>query len=271
MKGETAPAEKQATFARLLGRFRESRDRVARTEAAEWTEYRQLFKTRLKDYLEFRDVWAKRQKAFADDFNLFKVLNVEYDEVRHSRLLVWLLDRRIDHGTHAQDSLGFRLFLEELRKDLAIESPPESWNYAEELYWVAHEVSGDKSRVDIEIAARAKFIIHIENKILSVEGIEQTDREWDDLEKRRRELGISESNTHAIFLTLDGSNPKNKNFRAVGWSRIARILERFAEQAQAPEVKLFVGHYAQAVHALAASPQTDPKTKETKNGKETIP
>ena len=66
------------------------------------------------------------------------------------------------------------------------------------------------SRVDIEIAARSEFVVHIENKILSLEGSDQTDREWEDLEKRRRELGSSESNTHAIFLTLDGSDPREQ-------------------------------------------------------------
>jgi hypothetical protein len=214
--------------------------------------------------------WAAYQVKYADDFNVFDVMKVEHDEVTHSKLLAWLLDRRIEHGTHAQGSLGFQLFLEELQEDLATESPPEPLKYFEEPYWVACEVSGDRSRVDIEIAAREKFIIHIENKILSLEGPEQTDHEWDDLGKRRRELGISESNAHAIFLTLNGSDPNNKNFRPVGWCRIARILEKFADQAQAPDVKLFARHYAKAIHALAVSPQLDSRTKEPGNGEEFV-
>ena len=44
---------------------------------------------------------------------------------------------------------------------------------------------------------------------------------------------------------------KKKDFWLVGWRRVAGILEKFAaEQAQAPEVKLFVCHYAKTVHAL---------------------
>ena len=82
------------------------------------------FETGLTTYLECRERWAASQVALADDFNLFRVMNVEYDEVRHSKVLAWLLDRRIEHGTHAQGNLGFRLFLEELQRDLAIESRP---------------------------------------------------------------------------------------------------------------------------------------------------
>ncbi len=167
--------------------------------------------------------------------------------------------------------MDFGYFSKKLKRDLAIKSRPDPLSYAEEPYWVACEVSGDESRVDIEIAARENFVIHIENKILSVEGPEQTKREWDDLEKRRRELGISESNAHAIFLTLDGSDPKSENFRPVGWHRVAGVLDRFAEQAQAPEVKLFARHYARAIHALAMSSQPVPRTEESENGEETVP
>jgi hypothetical protein len=87
--------------------------------------------------------------------------------------------------------------------------------------------------MDIEVVASGKFIIQIENKILSLEGDNQTKREWCDLNKR------TEPNRHAIFLTLDGREADEKNFRPVGWSRVARVLDKFAEQAQPPVVKLF--------------------------------
>ena len=41
-------------------------------------------------------------------------MDIKTDEACHSKILAWLLDRRIDRGTHAQGSLGFRLLLEEL-------------------------------------------------------------------------------------------------------------------------------------------------------------
>lgn len=252
-------------FARLLDGFRESQGHCAPAEVTPPQNYRDLFETRLKGYLESRAAWAESQKAFADDFNLFSVMGVEYNEVRHSKLLAWLLDRRIDHGTHAQGNLGFRLFLEELQQDLGFDL-----DYANKPYWVACEVSGDKSRVDIEIAARGEFVIHIENKILSAEGVEQTDREWKDLENRRKELGVREASAHAIFLTLSGGKPKSNHFRSVGWHRVAGIVERFAAQAQAPEVHLFACHYTKAIRSLVISSRLKPNKKEAEDDEEAI-
>ena len=72
---------------------------------------------------------------------------------------------------------------------------PSEAAYADEPdYWVRTESSGNEARVDIEIAARGKFIIYVENKTYAVEGDDQTNREWRSLVlivprvKPRREL-----------------------------------------------------------------------------------
>ena len=80
-----------------------------------------------------------------------------------------------------------------------------------------------------------------------------------DLERRADELGIPRSNVHGIFLTLDGSPPASRHFVAVGWHRIVNVLERFAEHAQPPEVKLFAAHYAKVIRMLAL---TEPETEQ---------
>jgi hypothetical protein len=129
----------------------------------------------------------------------------------------------------------------------------------EKSYWVLSEVSSNESRVDIEIAAQKKFVIHIENKILAAEGKDQTGRERRDLRERAKELRIPQKNCHALFLTLDGCPPKNKVFRPIGWNRIAKVLDKFAEQAKPHDVRLFARHYAAAVRKLAV---TEPETQE---------
>jgi hypothetical protein len=201
-------------------------------------------------FLEARRTWAVKQRSSADDFNLFELMKVDGDEVNHSRLLAWLLDHRIEHGTHAQGSLGFRLFLEELANDLRLDTAPTC--YADEPnYWVASEVSGDRARIDIEIGARNRFLIHIENKIYSAEGDRQTDREWLDFQGKADSLSIPQEARHAIFLTINGSKPMNVNFHPVAWYRIARVLDIFAQSCEAPEVELFTRHYAKAVRRLS--------------------
>lgn len=208
----------------------------------------------LPTFREARKQWADSQRISADDFNLFKVMEVEADEVRHSKILAWLLDHRIEHGTHAQGNLGFRLFLEEFDDELKQGGNGQPAAYANEPnYWVRCELSGSEARVDIEIAARGKFLIHLENKILSAEGEDQTCREWRDLQTRRKELDVPEAACHAFFLTLDGTRAKCERFRSVGWNRIAKTLDRFADQAEPTEVKLFARHYAKAVRMMSVA------------------
>jgi hypothetical protein len=202
------------------------------------------------NFLHARKAWAGKQKHSADDFNLFEVMGVQNDELSHSRVLAWLLDHRIEKGSHAQGNLGFRLFLEDLQRDfkkdiLAFAKEPN--------YWVSREVSGKEARVDIEIAARGKFLIFVENKIQSMEGEEQTDREWRDLQERAKELGVCETACVAIFLTLDGGEARNSNFVSLGWQRIIKVLGRFADLAEPSEVKLFVRHYAKALSKLVVA------------------
>jgi len=191
----------------------------------------------LNEYEPACERWRQNQEATADDFNLLDVMNLAGDELRHSMLLAWLLDHRLnDYGTHAQGSLGFRLFLEEFKL-------PVAW--ARKPYSVYREVSGVRSRIDVRIQAPGSFIIDIENKIWSDEGDDQTNHEWKDLQDKAGELKIA--NVHAFFLTPDGRKAENANFEPVKWKQIAHLLELFAVEAKPPEVKLFARHYADAL------------------------
>ena len=155
-------------------------------------------------------------------------------------VLAWLLDHDLRKlGTHAQGNLGFRLFLREFN-DLCL-----PMDYAATKYYVRREVAGDKSVVDIEIACREQFLIQIENKIWS--GTDQTNREWSDVQRRATSLKVGPDRTHALFLTPGGREAANPNFRPISWGRIVRVLEKFAEQAKPPDVKLFARHYAQGL------------------------
>jgi hypothetical protein len=183
------------------------------------------------------------QQWTADEFNLLEVLQTTHKEVRHSMVLAWVLDANTDRlGTHAQGRLGFQLFLDEL-------GLPR--HYADSRYWVRREVAGDESIVDIEVGARGTFLIHIENKIWSSEGADQTAREWDDLQRRARSLGIDPNGPaapmHALYLTPRGARPMSAGFKAVSWGQIVKVLERFAELSKPVDVKVFAAHYAKVV------------------------
>lgn len=199
----------------------------------------------LKGFRAKHEEGRKLQETTADDFNLLDTLQIAREEIRHSMLLAWLLGRE---ATHAQDNLGFRLFL----KHVGLNS-----EYAETNYQVMREKSGAESRIDVEVAARGKFIIHIENKIYSVEGDSypdgddhQTKREWRDLQHRARELGVRLANVHGLYLTLDGHAPASPEFHAISWRQIADVLDDFAAMSKAVQVRLFTAHYAQALRRM---------------------
>jgi hypothetical protein len=245
MQTETEPSELTRRFQCLIAEHAELRSR-------ETVQVKKAVDELLPSFLVERQEWAESQRKTAEDFNLLEVMEVEGDELCHSKMLAWLLDHRIEHGTHAQGNLGFRLFLEELKTELGKEHASKLAAHSDERkYWVCREVAGDEARMDIEIAARGRFLIHLENKIHSVEGEGQTEREGRDLQARRIELAVPKEACHAFFLTLDGCKAKNHSFRPVGWNRIGKVFDRFADLAEPLEVKLFARHYAKAIKKLS--------------------
>jgi len=241
---DTRVNPRMKTFARVLKGFTRLSRRYQRQEASENAARAARFKPLLAGFRNEIDRWQKSQEATAREFNLFDVLGVAGDEVRHSMLLAWLLDSRPEkEGTHFQGNLGLRLFLETL---------PLPASYARERYWVRREQAGDASRVDVEVAATGKFVIHIENKLHAAEGVDQTTREWGDLVKRARSLNVPPGGIHAYFLTMDGAKATNPKFESLDWRTVAGVFERFANDAKPPEVKLAAAHCARALRQACA-------------------
>jgi len=206
----------------------------------------EVFSSALSGFQAACQKWRQQEALVADDFNILEVVGVAHKECHHSLVLKWLLDHDLRRfGTHAQERLGFKLFLD------AVGLPAR---YAETPYWVRREVVGHESRMDIEIGARGVFVIHIENKIWAAEGDDQTPREWADLVRRAKAMGISVTipgcgAAHAIFLTPEGRRARSPAFIPLSWATVAAIFDAFAERAIPPSVKLFSAHYAQSLRA----------------------
>jgi hypothetical protein len=254
-----SPPARVQVFSGLIEGFLAAQERASAAEGKETEEEHRAFESLLAGLQEALVAWRMGQESTADDFNILAVMRLSGNELRHSMVLAWLLDHDLARlGTHAQGRLGFRLFLEELGLPVP---------YADAPYWVRREVAGDESRVDIEVAARDRFLIWIENKIWSSEGNDQTHREWSDLVRRAEQIGVpgdlSAGPVHALFLTLEGTEPSNPRFHAVSWRLIARVFKRFAAEAKPPDVKLFCSHYARALRDLSRAPCAK---EETENG-----
>jgi hypothetical protein len=192
------------------------------------------FEQLLDEYDRQQDSWREEQKSRADGFNILRTMRLNRKELCHSDILAWLLDPM---ETHAQGKLGFLLFLREL-------SLPEE--FASKNYRVIRELAGKESQLDIVIEAEGGFLIGIENKIDSEEGDNQTNREWNDLERRKIALSIPTEIT-AFFLTPDEAKPLCNFFKPISWQLIANIFEAFADEAKAELVKIFAKHYAETI------------------------
>jgi len=218
------------------------------------------FAAYLEDYGVADKQWRDEQKATADDFNLLEVLGLTGDELSHSMLLAWLLDRDIlRYGTHAQGSLGFRLFLEECSRRVG--KHRMDTRYADMEYYVRREVAGDESRVDIRVESPGSFLIDIENKVFSQEGERQTTREWRGLQAHATALGLAQRNVHAFFLTPDGRSAADGRFQPISYRLIVRVLDRFVDEAKPVDVRLFAKHYAVALRRYIIS-ESGAKTEE---------
>jgi len=193
----------------------------------------------LAGFRKEQDVWQKRQVLVAENFNLLRTMRLTRNELCHSDILAWLLDHHLEVGTHAQGKCGFRIFLK--RVGLPLE-------YAETDYRVVREASGQEARMDIVIEADRQFVIGIENKVDSIEGEDQTPREWADLERRAKQLLVPKSsNIKGFFLTPDEIEPRSSRFKAISWLLVADVFDAFSEKARPPMVKLFARHYAETI------------------------
>ena len=150
---------------------------------------------------------AVAERTTAPRVNILKVLNLGHDEMRHSRMLAWMLD---PHETHAQGTLFIKGFLSAIKLNDRIDEyiPEERENGARgEDIEVFRERPG---RIDLAVIANELFAIFVENKVRAGEQQDQLERHWDTLnEYAEREWQIPPTNRHLVFLTPTGRAPSS--------------------------------------------------------------
>jgi len=157
-----------------------------------------------------------RHAATSPELNCWDVLGLDHDEIQHSRVLAWLLDR---HGSHSQGSLFLRELLVSIQGAV-----PLSSECATEKYRVSTEVRNARSRIDIEIIGHT-FLLHVEVKIDASEGEDQTIREREDLKEMARRSAISSERAWGLYLTRLGRTcADTERFRSIRWSDVARAV-----------------------------------------------
>lgn len=191
-----------------------------------------LFDNLLNGYFETLNRLRESQRSTAEEINILDVLGFTYDELQHSKFLAYLFDPL---ETHAQENLFFKIFLKEL-------GLPE--DYAQIDYKVKTEVTGDESRIDIEISRMKSFIIHIENKVGDFPKREQIERESEDLLEKANAMGIPKNCRHGYLLSVKNEvNLDGTQFKWIGWDKIAKCLVTFIKEAKAERARWVAEQY----------------------------
>jgi hypothetical protein len=139
---------------------------------------------------------AVRETNSPDAFSILDVLGIGADEVKHSSILAWLINPKSRHGRGAE-------FLGAFLEAASITVDGDTLHDCK----VYTEFPGQESIVDLMVYARGRFLLYVENKILSPEGPDQLNREHRDLLRLADALRTPPSGTYGIFLTPAGAQP----------------------------------------------------------------
>jgi len=188
--------------------------------------------------------WRLRSERVAD-FNIFSLLKVQRDEVRHSRFLAWLLDAGAGHGQGSR-------FLEVLLELCGLDIPSEVLCW----YHVRTEFSGSESTIDIAVYRRGEFLIYLENKVFSPEGLSQIDREFHDMRRRGLVLRIPEERQSAVFLTPTGRRPTSgdaTHWHTISYDQIAAGFSKLLPSITSAKVRTVLSDWIDTISTFGGS------------------
>ena len=198
----------------------------------------------LADNPEFESLSARLSQ-----FNVFRALNIEKVEIRHSNVLAWLLDPDESHGF---SNIVLRRLLSNilLMSDKTIKGLSAA--KVELLDFSDIEVLREWKNIDILIIDRLnKIILFFENKIQSGESTDQLAKY-----KRIVEDEFPQFTIIPIFLTLTGHESSDKDAQDyISYSHIQlySILDKLFLQRKsqlAEPVQVFMQHYLDTLRRL---------------------
>ena len=195
------------------------------------------YKIFLDRYIQNLNKLYESNRKIAKYFNPINLFKVKFDELTHSNILSWAFD---PYGSHNQGDLFFKYFLKHFNYSI---------KYDPRNYKVIKEFRGYESIVDIVIYSK-DFVFFIENKTLSSEGIDQTNREYRDLRRFSKKMSIKKDSIFSIFLSPKGSKPFNENFRPITYRKLSKAFEKSLKEIEAPYVKYFIESWLEILNSI---------------------
>lgn len=165
----------------------------------------------------------EKLESLVAQFNVFETLNIVNAEIRHSSVLAWLLNPNANHGcgdyfvklvlkyifSKNRDSLKSNLTIFDL----------ENFDYSD------LEIRREWNNIDILIISeKNKFIVTIENKIISSEHSNQLERYFKIIEKN-----FPNFEKIFVYLTPEGEIGSDENWLILDYSVILNALNDLIE------------------------------------------
>lgn len=198
---------------------------------------------RIKRMAGFLNTFSESQQTLfghgVATFNIFNLLRISNDEVKHSSFLAWLLNAK---ENHRQGNIFFPEFLHACDIDIP--------HGVLSRYHVWTEFHRMESRIDILVYRKAEFLIYIENKVGSVEVENQLAREFRDMRRLGSELGISQERQFAVFLTPDGRQPLTGNPRCwwtLSYQKLRESFEPLMSQITSDKVRVTLKDWLEVI------------------------
>jgi len=174
-------------------------------------------------------------------FNIFEAIGMQYQEIRHSTFLAFLLDPQQVHG------LGEDFLKKVLQRALLSNKSMSLPINAIDLYLMSLTetvVKREWSNIDVLLLnADHHLAVIIENKLQSGEHDNQLDRYFHLVQRQHPGWRIL-----ALYLTIDGTPPSHSHYLPLSFADIADILGALVvsrETVLGPDVRTLMHHYVQ--------------------------
>lgn len=174
-------------------------------------------------------------------FDVFRKTGFTANENSLSNAIAAILDPNETHGLGINPILGVLNQLKN-RNHQKIKNIQKLVKNNKSQIVVHRERREGNTIPDIEISC-SEFVIFIENKVRGGSettgslNIWQTNRQWDALLSRGRDLDIPQKNLLAIFLTPEGEKAKNKHFVSLSVSDMVVALQSSVRKSINPNTR----------------------------------
>ena len=173
-------------------------------------------------------------------FNLFDVLKITKNEIRHSNMLAWLLTASENHGLGDQ---FIKAMIQKIVENDVVQRHDIFSVLLMDLY--SFVVYREWKNIDLLLVSEEeKYLIAIENKVGSHEHSNQLKRY-----RRTLESDFPEYQKTYIFLTPDGEEPSdNEYWEALTYQTIEEVIMCIIKKNELlPDVELIIKNYIEVI------------------------